>query len=91
MQRPGSISGAATCCKSGVRGADRENQCTCACCNEISLATISDLGPGGAVAVKQRVGRDGQKAHRRECRDAQGQSQLQIDGARAVRHDIKGL
>ncbi|HEY6733067.1 MAG TPA: hypothetical protein VI256_04610 [Roseiarcus sp.] len=48
-------------------------------------------GLGDAIAVKQGVGGDGKEANCRERRDAQRQSQLQIDGAREARHEIKGL
>ena len=49
------------------------------------------LGPGGAVAVKQGVGRDSEEANRRQRRDAQRQPQLQIDGARGARHGFRDL
>ena len=52
---------------------------------------MADLGPGDTIAVKQGIGRDSQEARRRECRDALGKSQLQIDGARPARHEVKGL
>src|ERR1700730_11621917 len=52
---------------------------------------MAHLGPGGAIAVKQRVGRDSEEASRRERCDTQCQSQLQIDGARVARHEIEGL